>query len=399
MNPFEIGLKIYSSDWLLKYDLSPVDASRLLKSWGVDFVLAQNHYLPMPNSAVQSTAPAEAGYTAEDDIRFREALGKEGIAYWAVACTFFDPSSVEKDPSLRPIDNHGIPMERTDWYLGIPPSHEHYVARQSALIQNAIKALEPDGILLSFTRWPGFWELWMPERKRSDFPEYSYDAHTLARFERETGVPLPNKEHVSTWIDSNVRELWTRWKCNVLASSIQQIKEEAGRIQPNIRFALNTIPFRTVDFDNAREQNFGQDVNQLRFTIDLFEVMTYHQILKRPVEWIAAAGAEVKKTSRQKTVCTIQASALYLNGMHAKENRSPSISDEAFSEAVDSIENNALDGVVIFTWSDLLHDFFRKKKTTKIDALLAAKQHRKAKQSMESSPTVSQREKFQTTNS
>ena len=76
MNEFEFGLKIYSSDWLTEYGLSPEKAVGLLKSWGVDFVLAQSQYLPMPNSAVQSEAQMDGGiqYTKEIDHELKPKM-------------------------------------------------------------------------------------------------------------------------------------------------------------------------------------------------------------------------------------------------------------------------------------------------------------------------------------
>ena len=55
--------------------------------------------------------------------------------------------------------------------------------------------------------------------------------------------------------------------------------------------------------------------------VDVFEVMAYHQILKRPPEWIPRIGEEVKTRTGRTVVCTLQAVPLYVDGMHAKEKR------------------------------------------------------------------------------
>ena len=90
---------------------------------------------------------------------------------------------------IRPIGADGQEMEKIDWYVGINPAMERFVIDQTARIGQAVRDLDPDGVFLSFTRWPGFWELWMPHHTRQDFPEYSYDRHTLDRFVRESGCP------------------------------------------------------------------------------------------------------------------------------------------------------------------------------------------------------------------
>ena len=41
------------------------------------------------------------------------------------------------------------------------------------------------------------------------------------------------------------------------------------------------LPFFLAEFDNAVEEVFGKSVSRLAEVADVFEVMTYHQILKR----------------------------------------------------------------------------------------------------------------------
>ena len=78
---FEVGMKVYSNDWYLKYNLSYEEAARTLKDWGVSFVLAQSRTLPMVDTAVKSEVPPELAerYSTYDDRKFRDALAKEGI--------------------------------------------------------------------------------------------------------------------------------------------------------------------------------------------------------------------------------------------------------------------------------------------------------------------------------
>jgi hypothetical protein len=208
---FQVGMKVYDNDWFLKYGLSYKDAAQYLSNWRATFVLAQSRCLPMPNSAVASEAPPELAdlYATCDDRAFRDALAREGIEYWAAVCMFFDPVALEANPSLRPVGSEGRPMERMDWYVGIPPSMEEFVASKMAAIERAVRALEPDGVFLSFTRWPGFWELWTPRHTRQDFSEYSYDQHTLERFVRDTGANLPTYEPAASavWIEAHAREV------------------------------------------------------------------------------------------------------------------------------------------------------------------------------------------------
>jgi len=381
MEKFQVGMKIYDNDWFLKYDLSYQDAARCLRDWGVTFVLAQSKFLSMPDSAVESEVPPELAdrYAAYDDRKFRDALAEEGVAYWPTVCMFFDPPAIEADPSLRPVGSDGRPMEQIDWYISIVPSREDFVARQVAAIERAVEALEPDGLFLSFTRWPGFWELWMPHHTPQDFPEYSYDRHTLGRFVRETGVNVPTRDpaDAASWIEVHAREAWSSWKCQVVANVARQVKDACRGIKSDVQIMLNTLPFG-ADFDNAQEKVFGQRIEALAEVVDVFEVMTYHQILKRPTSWIPQSGEEVKNRTGRKTVCTLQARPLYLDGIYARDNRSPTLDAEEFTEAAGSVENSSVDGIVVFIWSDLLEEALKQNDTRRPDAIRAAVERRQA---------------------
>jgi hypothetical protein len=131
---------------------------------------------------------------------------------------------------------------------------------------------------------------------------------------------------------------------------------------------LNTLPFGD-DFDGAQAQVFGQNFGMLAEVVDIFEVMTYHQILKRPTEWIPQIGKIVKHSTGKETVCTLQATPLYLEGIHAKEKRSPAIDVQEFAQAVKLTKDAGLDGVVVFVWSDLLERVFIDKDLRWIEAL------------------------------
>ena len=110
--------------------------------------------------------------------------------------------------------------------------------------------------------------------------------------------------------------------------------------------------------------------------VDVFEVMTYHQILKRPTSWLPWIGEEMKARSGRKTVCTLQARPLYLEGIYADAGRSPTLDAEEFAEAVDALADSKVDGVVVFVWSDLLEETLRQNDTRRVDAIRAAARRR-----------------------
>jgi hypothetical protein len=180
----------------------------------------------------------------------RQAYIFFGVMHWRVSVSCMCPAALTADPTLAAIDATGRRMERIDWYVGIPPTRRIPVAAKLHEIESAVRFLEPDAIHLGFTRWPGFWELWMPDRRREDFPEYSYDLESLQQFQAETGRDLPSSDAAAaaSFIATKASDVWVDWKCRVVVDAIRQIKETARRFRPGIEVVLNTVPFDKLLF-------------------------------------------------------------------------------------------------------------------------------------------------------
>ena len=217
-------------------------------------------------------------------------------------------------------------------------------------------ALDPDGIHLGFVRWPGFWETWLPDVDRAKMPDYCYSPQTLRRFceAANLDLPLQNAVAAAQIVAKHHRREWRDWKCGVTAEAIRQIRNAVHVKRPGTAIAINTLPFFQSDFDNAVEEVFGQDIARLSEAVDVFEVMTYHQILGRDAAWPAAVGSDIKRRTNRNVICTLQAKALYLEGMHAGRGRSSEISAQEFAQEVDHLEKSVVDGMCVFTFSQLL---------------------------------------------
>ncbi len=378
---YALGMKIYDNDWHLRFGLSYDEAAKLLHDWGVTFVVAQCRLMPMPDSAVKSEVSPELAerYAEYDDRKFRDALSRLGILYVPSCIMFFDPAALMADPTLAAVDHTGNRMERIDWYVGIPPTRRSHVAAKLRAIETAVQALEPDAIHLGFMRWPGFWETWMPHHRREQFPEYSYDRETLLRFQADTGTSLPSLEPkaAASFIAARLSDVWVDWKCRVVVDVIREVKNTARRFCPDLQVVLNTLPFGELDFDNAVEKVFGQRFESLAEVVDVFEVMAYHQILKRSPEWIPRIGEEVKARTHRTTVCTLQAVPLYLDGMHAMENRAQTLDAKEFKHATELVANSRVDGMVFFIWTDFLRQLLEQGDSSRVDIIrrLAARGH------------------------
>ena len=357
MIDLRLGFKIYDNDWFLKYGFAPEQAADVLAGMGATFVIAQSRYLPMQDSAVESQVrEADGRYQGLDDVAFRRALRERGIAYFGCLNICFDPAYAAAHPELLPIDQFGRTEEKQDWYIGLPPDRLENLDHKKAMLELAVPALDPDGIHLGFVRWPGFWETWLPDVNRARMPDYCYSPGTLRRFCETANVDLPTTDApaAARAIAKRHRREWRDWKCAMTAEAIGQMSRAVQAKRPGTPIAINTLPFFQSDFDNAVEEVFGQDIARLSEVVDVFEVMSYHQILRRDAKWPAAVGSDIRRRTNRHAVCTLQAKALYLDGMHAGRGRSTQISADEFVQAVDELEKSIVDGLCVFTFSQML---------------------------------------------
>ena len=354
-----LGIKIYDNEWFLRYRLSPEEAADVLSEMGATFVIAQSRFLPMQDNAVKSDVRDSqvADYAALDDVAFRRALAAREIGYFACLNICFDPAFAASHPELLPIDQFGQTERMQDWYIGLPPDRAENLQHKIAMLEKAVPALDPDGVHLGFIRWPGFWETWLPDVDRARMPDYCYGPQTLRRFSEETGADVPSEDArvAARLIAQRYRREWRDWKCGVTVDAIRQIRGAVLKSRPKTLVAINTLPFFQTDFDNAVEEVFGQDISRLTDVVDIFEVMSYHQILGRSAEWPAAIGNDIKQRCSSNVICTLQAKALYLDGMHTGGNRKQQISADEFNQAVDALGRSTVDGMCVFTFSDLLN--------------------------------------------
>jgi hypothetical protein len=353
-----VGMKIYGNVWYLRHRLEPEQAADILAAMGVTYVMAQSKLLPMQDTAIESEVTPEerARFLTLDDRAFRDALGARGISYFASLNIGFDPCFIAAHADLLPIDQFGRREEKTDWYIGLPPDRAANIAHKQGLLEKATRALEPDGVHLGFIRWPGFWEIWLPDVKRDEMPDYCYGPETLTRFCQATGVDVPVNDAVSAaaLIAASHKAAWRDWKCEMTKRAVATIRASLKAIKPDIKVAINTLPFFPNDFGNVAEEVFGQSPSRLKEVADVFEVMGYHQILGRGREWPAQIAQDIKRRSQSTTVCTIQGRALYLEGMHAGRGRASRITTEEFLDVVGHVETSEADGLCVFTFTDFL---------------------------------------------
>jgi len=222
-----VAVKNYGFEWYLRHGLSESEAAAAMVRQGIDWVVVQNLRDPLPTTAVIQQMPGPP----YEDRRFREALRQRGLKCFEATAVFFRPQAYEAHPDLLPVDAQGRTMERHGWYVGLCPTSPAYLAERVAVMQEVVATLQPDGVYLSFIRFPGFWELWMPETRREDISEYCFCERCLARFSEEMGHELPagTTAERSALILGELRADWTRWKCDVIAGVARTLESGIER--------------------------------------------------------------------------------------------------------------------------------------------------------------------------
>jgi hypothetical protein len=343
-----VGVKAYGYDWCSSLRVS--DAASLMVRQGIDWALVQNQIDPLPGSAVSQEPPGN-GYT---DLAFRSALGDHGVRVFQSTSVFFDPASFSSDPALRPVDQHGRVFEPFGWYVGVCPSSPSYLARKAERIASVVSSLRPDGIFLSFIRFPGFWELWMPDTQRSSIAEYCFCARCLDRFAAETG----NDTRDVATILHELRPAWTAWKCSLIASAAGTLRAAALEVDPTITVLLNGFGLGSFDFGNAVEEVLAQRFADLDAWVDHYELMFYFQIQRRdPFSYVSSRIAEARSLTSRTLLACLQGGAEYLEPEFASGGRAREITDADFRAALRG--SAEADGVLVYSWRDILADASR----------------------------------------
>ncbi len=362
-----IGMKVYDLQWFTIYGMDYGQAAEALRQDGVDTVLTQNFIDPLPTSGVdQSAYRAQFGnrLAQYSDAAWHDALKAAGLRVIQTTATFFDPPALKRFPDARPINALGEPDRGFDWYTGICPTSERYITWKIDRIRRVVEELQPDGYFLQFTRFPGFWEnwTWNPDYEFLLEDQWCFCDRCRTLFSLASGISLPGVSIGSdaAIILNNHRDTWVRWRSGLLKSIIERIAIETGARDAGLEIMLNTLPFPASDFGgrDVRRTIAGQDLPLLASTVDTFELMTYLQILNRPVTWLKDVLTDALRQlpERSRIVCTLQVAPLYTTGIHAGRNRSPEVSADALWEAANAALYNGADGLVFYHWTDFLED-------------------------------------------
>jgi hypothetical protein len=246
---------------------------------------------------------------------FRTLAKKNNLETFVILPIFFNPDTLQITPDLYAITNHGK-KAKEEWVEFVCPSREEYRKRKIENITRLIQKLDPDGLSLDFIRHFVFWEKVYPDKEPHSIPNTCLDSFCLAKFEKETDVSIPasliNESEISEWITKNHLHEWVNWKCNLITSMINKIKDVAKEIKPGIKINVHTVPWRQNDFNNAIKIIAGQDFSKISAASDIMSPMTYAHMIKREPAWIHSVVQDIADQTKCKIVPSIQVNKAYL---------------------------------------------------------------------------------------
>jgi hypothetical protein len=350
-----VAVKNYGFEWYVHHGLNELQAADAMIRHGIDWVVVQNLQDPLPTTAVLQETPGPL----YDDRRFRDALRAKGLKVFEASAVFFRPDAYAAHPDLRPVDAQGRTMEPFGWYVGLCPTNQRYLAERAAVIEEVVATLQPDGIFLAFIRFPGFWELWMPETRRDEIVEYCFCDRCLARFSADTGHALPEGPTAvrSRIVLNEMRDAWTAWKCDVIAGVIRRLGDAARRGRPGAEVLINGVALGRRDYHDAISEVLGQRPESIGAVANHIELMFYHQIMRRdPVSWIGELTSEVRARTSMTMLACLQGKPDYLGPLYAAGRRHPTIPFEEYRAALRAVAASPADGVMVYHWVDFLEN-------------------------------------------
>jgi hypothetical protein len=288
-----------------------------------------------------------------------DGLHATGLRVYAELGVFSGQGVWERFPDSRPITGDGTPAPREEWYEPAIPTLAELRAHRLRDLETLIQSAPLDGLWLDFIRWPARWERPQPRLYHS-----SFDPVTLAQFQADTGVRLPENasekdfgslddrlpKSVARWILTHAAGPWFAWRCQQIVSFVAEARACLGQTHkrqhlPQATLGVFTVPWTDADFDGAFIRIIGQDPALLAPHVDIFSPMVYHRMCGRDLGWTGAITRWVQERSHRAVWPIVEAVAPAEDYPAAE-----------FAAACRAALDASGEGVMVFTLEGLLQD-------------------------------------------
>jgi len=347
---------------IISFSLIPPYDGNPTKIIGVKIYETQENYEPLfqqwkemgINTAFVSVALAY-------DQLFRKHAVENKVQVFIILPVFFNSDALIENPEWYAITEHGK-VAKEEWVEFISPSNKEYRSERIDFIKKVVLDTKPDGISLDFIRYFAYWEKIHAGRSLASIPNTSFDAESLATFQLENNIRIPDQLKTlslkARWVLDNHPETWTNWKCGNIVSVVKDIVDITKSVQPELLVNLHAVPWRVHDFDGAIRKIVGQDFKQLAPLTDYISPMCYSHMLKRDASWVSTVTRDIQRQAPGvKVLPSIQVKEAYLDTV---------LSENEFEENLEAALEAPSNGVIFWSWAHLDKEPLKKSTITEI---------------------------------
>lgn len=317
-----IGVKIYDHDGSL---------SELFKMWdelGINLVLA---------------SPTLA---AKEDFMLQAR--DHGIRIFLIIPTFYNTEALDRDPNLYAITSEGQPAAE-EWVRFICPNRMDYCRTHLDYLRKITRDLQPDGISLDFIRYFVYWEMVFPDQVYEDLPQTCFDEVCVNKFERLTGIQVPdscqNVTDRAGYVLSRHLDEWTNFKCLTISDFVGEMVRAIRDVKPGIQINFHAVPWKSHDYQGAVRSIAGQDLAMIAPHVDYISPMCYAHMVKQPPEWVNEVVLDMAERGSPATMLpSIQVERAYLD---------TPLEPEAFRSSLIEALRPPSAGVILWSWEAL----------------------------------------------
>ena len=199
-------------------------------------------------------------------LAFRHELRRRNIRFAALIPVFRDTYTYRSQPALRAVSNYN---ERNNTQDGFPlcPGDTEYRRYKINAVREILLILQPDLLYLRDLSYPPDPAALCDTTLLEDLRHYCFCSRCRMEFADFAGVGIP--QHLSTpeaaaRILEDHAEAWTRWKCRVITTFLEELQREMDNTLPDCGIMLETPAWD----DETRRRYAGQDLEALREYVD-----------------------------------------------------------------------------------------------------------------------------------
>lgn len=279
-----------------------------------------------------------------ENIKFRQILKDNNIKVYVIFPVFYNPDLLHNDSTLYAITNKGK-IAIDDWVEFVCPSRTAYRAMKVSEAAELVSRLEPDGLSIDFIRQFVFWEMIYPDRTAESIDMACFCDSCTGSFCRLENIAFPDTcltgTHKANYLLTHHSDTWSNYRCDLIASMVQEIAAKVRDIQPGIKINVHIVPWRDSDFGGANIRVAAQDLQKIAPVVDYISPMCYSQMLKLDADWIASVVTSMDKKAPGKVLPSIQVYPYYIDDPFTIED---------FSECTEKASEDPSLGVVFFSW-------------------------------------------------